>query len=175
MPDNKALFDAGMDKAHTIIYNHLQDILLDVCESAVTYAMNHHSGFLNFTGNTHTGYACGVYVDGKLIGAVMAASKAKAPVRVKLTAGENDFLRPDYDGRNRPFTGVVDTDGGLGSAYALKFLQSHKPNNSKGLSFCMTTGTEYSLYLEQIRHADVLTGTFTEIPKMLFATLKPIP
>lgn len=175
MPDNASLIDAGMDKAKTLIYDHISNLLMDVCERSVVYAMAHHSGFMNFTGNTHTGYACGLYNDGNLVYASFSADKDKAPVRVKLTAGETAFLDPDYDGRPRKFTGKVETDGGFGKSYALKFLQSYKPKNKKGLSLCMTTGTEYSEYLEIVYHADVLTGTFEEIPRILFNTLKPMP
>lgn len=175
MPDNAALFDAGMDRAKTIINNHLTDFFMNVCEEAVNYAMAHHSGFKNFTGNTHTGYACGVYVEGKLVGVVCSADKAKPPVRVKLTAGETAFLDPDYDGNSRQFTGKVETDRGYGQPYAVKFLNSHKPKSNKGVAFAMTTGTEYSEFLEIVYHADVLTGTFMEIPKILFNNLKPLP
>lgn len=175
MTDNSDLFDAGMDKAKTIIYNHITDILMNVCEAAVNYAMVNHKGFWNFTGNTHTGYACGVYVEGKLAGVVRSADKAKPPVRVKLTAGESVFLDPDYDGNSRKFTGVIETDRGYGKDYATSFLKSYKPKSDKGIAFVMTTGTEYSEYLEIAYHADVLTGTFIEIPKILFDNLKPLP
>lgn len=175
MPDNASLFDAGMDKAKNFIYNHISNLLMDVCEQSVVYAMTHHTGFMNFTGNTHTGYACGLYIDGVFSGAAFSADKAKPPVRVKVDAGETAFLDPDYDGRTRKFTGVVKTDRGFGQPYALRFLQSHKPKNKKGLSLCMTTGTEYSEYLEIVHHADVLTGTFEEIPRILFNNLKPMP
>lgn len=174
MSDNSALFDAGMDKAKTIIYNHLTEFLMNICEEAVNYAMANHKGFKNFTGNTHTGYACGVYVEGKLAGVVYSADKAKPPVRVKLTAGERVYLDPDYDGNSRTFTGVVETDRSYGKSYAASFLQSHKPKSDKGIAFAMTTGTEYSEYLEIVYHADVLTGTFIEIPKILFNNLKPL-
>lgn len=175
MPDNSALIDAGMDKANSIIYNHISNLLMSVCDQSVVYAMTHHKGFLNFTGNTHTGYACGLYNDGKLVFVSFSADKDKPPVRVKLTAGETAFLDPDYDGRTRSYTGIIQTDRGYGRAYALRFLQSHKPKNNKGLSLCLTTGTEYSEFLEVVRHADVLTGTFTEIPQILFNNLKPLP
>lgn len=174
MTDNSQLFDAGMDKANTIIYDHLTDSLMNLCEEAVNYAMANHSGFKNFTGNTHTGYACGVYVKGKLTGVVYSADKANPPVRVKLTAGERIYLNPDYDGNSRMFTGMVETDRGYGKSYAATFLQSYKPMSDKGLAFVMTTGTEYSEYLEVVNHADVLTGTFDEIPKILFNNLKPL-
>ena len=175
MTDNEKLFDAGMDRAKKIIYNHLTDFLMNICEETVNYAMSHHSGFRNFTGNTHTGYACGVYVEGKLVGIVSSADKAKPPVRVKVTAGETAFLDPDYDGAARKFTGKIETDRGFGQHYAAKFLNAHKPPSDKGIAFAMTTGTEYSEYLEIVYHADVLTGTFSEIPKMLYNILKPLP
>lgn len=174
MSDNATLFDAGMAKASQIIYGHLYDILMNVCEAAVVYAMNNHQGFMNFTGNTHTGYGCAVYLDGNIEGMVLAIEKDKPPVRVKLAAGETAFLDPDYDGRTRKFTGVIETDRGLGYEYAMRFLESHKPKHSKGIEFCMTTGTEYSEYLEAVYHADVLTGTFTEIPQLLYQSLKPL-
>lgn len=173
--DNNALFDAGMDKANQIIYNHLTSILYDVCDQSVVYAMTHHKGFANFTGNTHTGYACGLYENSKLVWVTFSADYAKPPIRVKLTKGEMVSLDPDYDGNARSFKAVVATDQGFGQPYALRFLEAHTPKNSKGFSLCLTTGTEYSEFLEVVRHADVLTGTFHDIPKILFNNLKPIP
>lgn len=172
--DNSTLFDAGMDKANAIIYTHFENFLMKVCDESVVYAMSHHSGFWNFTGNTHTGYACGLYKEGKLVYISTSASKDKPPVRVKLGAGETAHLDPDYDGRTRSYTGVIETDRGYGKNYAVSFLQSHTPKVTKGLSICLTTGTEYSEYLEVVRHADVLTGTFMEIPRILFNNLKPL-
>lgn len=175
MPSNADLFDAGMNKAHDIIYNHIADILLDVCEAATTYAMYNHKGFKNLTGNTHTGYACGFYIDGVLKGYITSSEKAPRPVRVKLRKGESFTTPPDYDGDDRTWgPAKVDTDGGYGDVYAIRFLEAHKPKNRKGLAFCMTTGTEYSEYLETARGADVLTGTFQKIPDILTSNLKPI-
>lgn len=172
--DNRKAFDAGMKKAEQIIYGHIYGILCDVCDAAVVYAMNNHSGFNNFTGNTHTGYVCGLFMDGALQYYAASASLDKPPVRVKLTAGETAYLDPDYDGNTRSFRGVIETDQGYAFDYAMKFLNGYSSKVKKGFQLVMTTGTEYSEYLENVRHADVLTGTFEEIPQILFKNLKPI-
>jgi hypothetical protein len=39
----------------------------------------------------------------------------------------------------------------------------------------MTTGTEYSEYIEEVRHLDVLTGTYEAAKGILAKGFKPIP
>jgi hypothetical protein len=54
------------------------------------------------------------------------------------------------------------------------FLENYRAPRNRICSV-MTTGTEYSEYIEEVRHLDVLTGTYEAAKGILAKGFKPIP
>nr|DAN25965.1 MAG TPA: hypothetical protein [Caudoviricetes sp.]DAN49066.1 MAG TPA: hypothetical protein [Caudoviricetes sp.] len=173
--DNSKAFDAGIKKAKQIVSGYVFDCLAKVCEQLADDAVkNYRSPIGAFTGNTITGYACGLYVNGALTYYYSNGDKMKSPVRVKLSKGETDYLSPDYGGRNRRFTGTVDTDKGFGKDFSFKYLSRYKSKAKNGFEIVVCSGTEYSSYIENVWHGNVLTDTFERAPNILAKNFKPM-
>ena len=68
----------------------------------------------------------------------------------------------------------MDVDGELGADSAADFLSSYRPFIKKGFSVVMTTGTEYSEYLENVRNLNVLTDTYKSANGIVLEELKPM-
>lgn len=173
MTENERALTEGLKKARDIAMNHIRELLKVKCDKIVLDALSRREGWSNFTGNTITGYACGLYENGELISVSMSSDRMKPAVRVKLKKGERAKLNPDYDGKARSLKGTVDTDGGYGADFALSFLSSYKATSS-GFDIVMCTGTEYSSYIETVRHGNILTDTFSNITNILFTGLTKI-
>ena len=150
----------------------LQDALVAVCERLVGDALREKE-YRNLTGNTVTSYTCGVFVRGRLVHVAQSGEGMSAPIRGKLRKGESHYFDPDYDGRRRRGTGSTDTDGGHGGDTAMDFIFSHKAGK-RGFEIVMTTGTEYSTYLETEHDLNVLTDTYENAKGILLSNLKPI-
>ena len=150
------------------------DALDSVCDRLIEDALA-EKGYKNFTGNTVTSYTCGLYVNGRLTYFIQSQGRLKPPIRVKLRAGEYYYAMPDYDGRYRGFRGIVDTNGGFGTNTAMEFLFGYKAPQ-RGIALVMTTGTEYSEFLETEWDKNVLTDTYQNARKILlgafFKTVK---
>lgn len=173
--DNSKAFDTGIKKARQIIGGHIFDCLTKACEQLTDNAVkNYRSPIGSFTGNTITSYACGLYMNGALSYYYSNGSKMKSPIRVKLTKGETAYLSPDYGGRNRRFTGKTDTDKGFGEDFSFKFLTRYKSKAKNGFEVVVCSGTEYSSYIENVWHGNVLTDTFEHAPKILSNNFKPM-
>ena len=68
-------------------------------------------------------------------------------------------LRETYDGRTDvTIVGQVNVTSETGLEFSEKFLQTVFPKGGTGI--VMTTGTEYSTFLEKVRNLDVLTNAF---------------
>lgn len=128
--------------------------------------------FRNLTGNTTTSYAFGIYINGAL--RVMGFNKdAKAPLRNKLVKGEVVYDFIDYDGNLRSyFQAEVDTDAGYGQTSSVQFLQGYK--SKAKYSIIVTTGTEYSAYLENVLNLNVLSDGFDYASTSFLKSFKPI-
>ena len=150
----------------------LTNAWIPVCDRLITDAL-YKREYNNLTGNTITSYTCGVYVRGKLTYFIQSRGRLDPPVRVKLRKGEYHYFDPDYDGRRRDFKGIVDTDGGFGANTAMDFLFSYKAPK-RGIALVMTTGTEYSEFLEAERDKNVLTETYNSVADIMFSSFKPI-
>lgn len=173
--DNSKAFDAGIKKARQIVSGYVFDCMTKACEELADDAVkNYRSPIGAFTGNTITSYACGLYMDGILSYYYSNGDKMKSPVRAKLAKGETAFLNPDYEGRSRKFTGKTDTDKGFGEGFSFKFLSQYKSRVKKGLEIVVCSGTEYSSYIENVWHGNVLTDTFERAPKILAKNFKPM-
>lgn len=159
-------FQAGIDKAMAIRDKAYMIWLTNLCYKLIIAAENNKE-YDNITGNTVTSYACGIYENSKLIKVVTDIS-IPPPVRVKLTEGETmPAGSVSYDGYLKTsFTGSVPTDQRYGDDYSWMFLANFRPNH-KGFAIVMTTGTEYSLYLETAKHLDVLTKTFNDADNLI--------
>lgn len=170
--DNARIFRNGLQKAYNIIVNHLTGQLYELCVKLLAEVPRHRQ-FLGFTGNTQTSYMCGVYVDGRLHGIVMQGNWLTPPLRKKIRKGKWGYLRNPYEGHARSVQGKVDVDGNYGAVTSTEFLRGYNAPRNR-LCIVMTTGTEYSVYLEQVSHLDVLTGTFEAAKVILAQGFKPI-
>lgn len=172
---NKSTLDKGFKKAKEIIFGHLYDQCIRLCDALVNDAVQKKE-FQSFTGNTVTSFACGIYVDGVLNYIVASGENMSAPVHAKVQKGEYVYLKNPYEGKPRGVKGKVDivyNDSGMDSSF--RILQSLKAN--KGISIIMTTGTEYSTYLESVYHLNVLSDTSKEsnVKRLLYNSFKPLP
>lgn len=159
MDKNEKAFRDGMAKANIMIAERLSMGLLSLGEWLLNDA-EVSAEYHNLTGNTLTSLAFGMY-DNFMLKEIILLDSGKPAIRRKLVKGEviSDFV--DYDGNLRPyFKGEVDTDGGWGTSTSYRFLRDYKP--PKPLSIVVTTGTEYSEFLEQELGLNVLTDTRDE-------------
>lgn len=166
-------FDEGMKKAKRLINDYLYAAVERTCIGLIDNALKERE-FEGFTGNTQTSYACGIYYNGGLMGMVISGNSMKKPIRIKVRKGEHVHLKTPYEGKSRTVIGRVDVDGNLGADSASDFLSSYKPFVKKGFSVVMTTGTEYSEYLENVRNLNVLTDTFQSSKGIVLEELKPM-
>lgn len=176
MANNKAALDKGFKKAKEIIFAHLYDQCINLCDALVRDAMFKRE-FQSFTGNTITSFACGIYINGSLNYMVASGEKMEAPVHAKIQNGQTVFLKNPYEGEPRSATGKVDIVYDItGMETSYRILQGLKPS-SNGLSIIMTTGTEYSNYLESVYHLNVLSDTAKEsnVKNLLYSSFKPLP
>lgn len=172
MEANKKTIDAGMKEARRLMDDYLRAAIGRACVSLIDHALK-EKGYQGFTGNTQTSYACGIYLDGHLQSVYASGDSMKRPVHVKIRKGERVYLSSPYEGQARAVTGRADVAGKYGEESAVKFLMSYKPFVKKGFSVAMTTGTEYSEYLENVRDLNVLTGTFKSSRGIMLEELKP--
>lgn len=171
--NNKTALDEGFKTAKNIIRWHIYDILLATSHSYLE-SMEREKGYTGFTGNTQTSYTCGLYIDGRLVDAIVAERATKPPVRLKVEKGKTVFLSKPYEGGPRSVTGVVDVDRLYGKYSALEFLRSYKGVPRKGLAIVATTGTEYSEYLENTIRLNVLMATRKKAEGLLAHHVKPL-
>lgn len=130
--------------------------------------------FLSFTGNTLTSYSCGLYFNNTLEYFISTSQDMRPPVRVKLANGEYVHLEEPYEGLPRNQRGLVPTDGKYGWESALEFLKNFKFSKNYPVALVMTTGTEYSEYLEEARGLNVLTDTYLHARQILSTNIKSI-
>lgn len=176
MNNNDAVLKLGFEKALKEIENLLFTGLWDAAVDLLKYlgVIHPSQGWLGFTGNTQTSYACGIYMWGKLEGVITQDNWHEPTRRRMLKAGETVYLRNPYEGEPRVVRGYVTSSFNHGLNASLEFLQSYNmPRNTIGM--VMTTGTEYSVYLEQVGGADVLTNTFEKAKEVIPRSFKPLP
>lgn len=152
---------------------HILSILLDVADVLVRDALQ-NKGYEGFTGNTQTSYSVGIYQQGELKYIVSSQDGQRRPVREKLKKGEVATLRNPYEGTGpKTRIGQVSTDGLSGEASARKFLASYKPTRN-GFAMVMTTGTEYSEWLETKHNLNVLTSTAKDFKNIFLSNMRMI-
>lgn len=176
MSSNKEILENGFFRGLNAIEDMIFKSLWESAVELLKYVGFIHpsQGWLGFTGNTQTSYACGIYLWGRLEG-IITQDNWKEPVRRRmLKQGETVFLKNPYEGEPRAVTGTVTSSYNHGLNASLEFLQAYKmPKYTIGL--VVTTGTEYSVYLEQARNADVLTNTFEKAKEVIPRNFKKLP
>jgi hypothetical protein len=63
-------------------------------------------------------------------------------------------------------------DGAYGEDTSYQFLREYRPN-TRSFAMVITTGTEYSNYLENVRHLNVLSDSIDNIPDEFAKSFKP--
>lgn len=143
------------------------------CVKLIKHAIG-NKGYDSFTGNTVTSYACGIYYNGDLMGIILAADGMKKPVAKKIKKGKRLFLKRPYEGKSRAVKGTVKVDDFYGAESSEKFLESYRPIIKNGYAIVMTTGTEYSEYLENVRELNVLSDTQKDSIDILLSSITPL-
>ncbi|MBB4043814.1 hypothetical protein [Bacteroides reticulotermitis] len=174
MANNTQVLNRGFKKAQQIANDYIANQLIKVCEMLVDDAVKRYKSPVGpFTGNTITGYACGVYLNGTLF-YYYKNDGIKSPLRGKLKKGESVSLAPDYGGRTRSMTGRINTDGEYGHEHSFKFLRAYNSKVKSGVEIVMCSGTEYSTYIETVLDGNVLTDTFRNAKQILANNIKPM-
>lgn len=159
--------DLGKSGAKAQIRKILQKAVRESFVSAVRQyapkvveAADENREFVQFTGNTVSSYAAGVYDNGELVGTV---SDGTAPVvHDKIEKGETVRLNNPVEGWPREVVGAVDIAvRPHGMDLSRQQLSDTKPRGGAGM--VVTTGTEYSGYLEKECDLDVLTDTYNQV------------
>ena len=170
MMDIERQFDMGIQNANSIIYNNQLNSLVAYCMKLVNEILPKQREYKNQTGNTVTSYSFGIYYGGHIV--YIGSNELKDPVRAKLQKGEK-WSGVNYDGLETDLYGTIDTDGGYGESTAKSFLNSYKPT-TKSFAVVITTGTEYSSYLENKHHLNVLSDSFETVSSDLLNSFIPI-
>lgn len=161
-------FAKGLQMIEDVLYNSLANAADELLVRAAT-----NRQFVGFTGNTQTSYACGVYVNGRLAHVSVQKNWSEQPRRMKVQKGKVVFLGNPYEGYPRAVSGQVDIVEDYGLALSLRQLEEYEAPK-KGLALVMTTGTEYSVYIEQAMSLDVLTNTFKDAARIINRNWKKI-
>lgn len=130
--------------------------LAEFGEVLLKHARDGKKGWNSFTGNTITSLAFGVYNNGSLTDVVFV-SGVKPPVHAKIQNGETLYLDDPYEGEPRSVKGRVEVYDEWGTETSVKTLKSLTPKNGNGI--VVTTGTEYSEFLEKKADCNVLSDT----------------
>lgn len=123
----------------------------------------------SFTGNTITSLAYGVYENGNLTDVVFV-SGLQPPVHAKIKEGRVLYLKDPYEGLPRARKGYVAITDQYGADTSLKTLQSVRPHGGNGI--VVTTGTEYSSFLEGVFGMNVLSETALEAENSALRDMK---
>lgn len=170
--DNAKTLENGFTKGLRIIEDVLFNSLANAADDLLRRVATNRQ-FIGFTGNTQTSYACGAYVNGRLEHVAVQQNWNEPTRRMKVRKGKVVFLSNPYEGHPRAVKGQVDIVENHGLVLSLKQLEEYKAPK-KGLAIMMTTGTEYSVYIEENMSLDVLTLTFKDAPRIIERNWKKI-
>ena len=152
---NSKAFKAGLkiakEKIHFLLLRHLAEYGVELLEDAQFRAT-----FQSFTGNTITSLAFGIYENTNLIDVIFISGQ-KPPVHAKIKNGQTLFLSHPYEGEARAVRGKVDITDAWGDETSLRTLKALCPRGGNGI--IVTTGTEYSVFLERTYDYNVLSET----------------
>lgn len=130
-------------------------LLLEVCKKLAglgrrlieTDLAAHTQAYRGFTGQTQTGYAYGVYLDGRLWHSESTGQRMKPPVAKKVRRGKRVFLKKPYEGAPRSVYGQVSVSEKDNSERTLEALMRYKPDRTQRATLVVTNGTEYWEYV----------------------------
>lgn len=151
-------------KLKQIVRDTLLPKFRQAAASLLTDAMSRKE-YGDLTGNTLTSYVAGIYDEGVLYSTVTLLDVAYLdhPALEKLSNDSGIVEVERYDNGYVVIINThsfINTDKRFGVETAKDFLAKYTPPNPKGLSLVITTGTEYSEYIEETRRLNVLTETF---------------
>ena len=170
--DNQKVLENGFAEAFRMFEDTVVNSLIASMQQMFA-ELPQKIGYSGFTGQTMTSYMGGIYLNGRLRYIVTEKAWTRHPVRGKMPKDATWFLANPYEGENKIRHGYVDITNPSGRALSLDFLQSyHAPSNR--ICAIVTTGTEYSTFLEEYFHKDVLTRTWLDAPKILDMNWKKI-
>lgn len=171
---NESVLDKGFKKAQELIEQMLVDVLRQDCVDLLKQVEKTRT-FRGFTGQTQTSYMGGLYINGKLQALFNQRNWLERPRRSKVPKGKRVWLEHPYEDMARGVIGAVDITDPSGTSLSTKILMEYKaPKN--GFAIVITTGTEYSEYLEQsLNRFDVLTGTYMAAADIIDKNWKKIP
>lgn len=171
-PDNAKVLENGFAKGLRMIEDTLYNSMMSSAERLLIRVATNRQ-FIGFTGNTQTSYMAGIYVNGRLSGVIRQNNWNEPTVRMKVRKGKIVFLANPYEGHPRAVVGRVDVIENHGVQTSIKFLEGYRaPRNS--ICLVITTGTEYSEYIEQVMHLDVLTNTWNDAARIIEQNWKKI-
>lgn len=175
--DNARTLQRGFSQFEKARERYIEKTLIEVGTEILTLVAKHRQ-FTGFTGNTQTSYACGIYVNGNCTQVIRQTNWNEPPKRVKVPAGRFVYLKDPYEGEARGVKGKrnIPNDGGFGADTSVRFLLTYKGAPKRGWGMVVCTGTEYSEYLETVKHLDVLSGTAAEVTADWFESrFRPMP
>ena len=169
--DNAKVLENGFAKGMRMIEDVLYNSFADSADALLLRVATNRQ-FIGFTGNTQTSYACGVYVNGRLVHVSVQRNWNTPPFRMKVRKGKVVYMSNPYEGHPRAVKGQVDIEENHGLALSLKQLEEPPSQllgkvSRNGVAFVITTGTEYSVYIEQNMSLDVLTNTYKEAARII--------
>lgn len=112
--------------------------------------------YQSFTGNTLTSLAFGLY-ENTVLTDVVFISGVNPPVHAKVREGSYTYLAAPYEGLPRVVSGKVPISDAWGDETSMRTLQGLCPKGGNGI--VITTGTEYSTFLEREYDLNVLSDT----------------
>jgi hypothetical protein len=171
--DNAKVLKDGFAKGLKMIEDTLYKSLSDVAEKLLVRVASNRQ-FTGFTGNTQTSYACGVYVNGKLISVIFQHNWDAPTRRMKVRKGQVVYLAEPYEGGARVVKGQVDIVENHGKPLSIRQIEEYRAPR-QGIALMMTTGTEYSTFIEEVLGKDVLTRTFIDAERVLKQSWKTLP
>lgn len=170
--NNEKILKDGLRRAQAAIESHLIEIMRS---NVITLLHNacFNRGFTGFTGNTQTSYTGGIYLHGKLVDVITQNDYTEPPRRLKVPKGKWVYLKHPYEGGARSVYGKANVDKLYGQDTSIRFLRTYSaPKNF--IAIVITTGTEYSEYIEGVAHLDVLTRTWEDAGRVLLSSMRPI-
>lgn len=166
--DNSKAIKIGLmiakEKIHNLLIKKLSkygEFLLEDAQFRAEYQ--------SFTGNTITSLAFGVYERGSLTDVVFISGLEPA-IHAKVKLGQVLFLKHPYEGEPRAVSGKVDISNEWGIDTSLNTLKSLCPKGGNGI--VVTTGTEYSVYLERVYDSNVLSDTALYVKNNALSDMK---
>lgn len=151
-------------KLKNIVRATLLPMFRQAASSLLVDAMSRKE-FRDLTGNTLTSFVAGIYNNKILQNTItlLDVYSLEHPAMAKLSNDDGIVQIERYDDGTIVTVDTksfVETDKRFGVDTAKDFLVKYSPSNPKGWSLVITTGTEYSEYIEETRKLNVLTETF---------------